>query len=155
MKTPDKYFDLLERFSEPLKDCDPLEFLTEGRKLKLARLIYAHLEHLPRDIRFWLGQWFRDSMTKPREPFHCDCSAEIRAKAEETCKAAGLTKRSLEVAIERLLFVWDFQSTGEYRGEPSRASVHRWLVRFNTYGVLGLVPAKSTGRPRKDEVHNV
>lgn len=72
---------------------------------------------------------------------------DVRSEAKSKCEAIPENVRS--VVFERLCTVLQEKKRPEFGGGMSPITMWRWRHAYGDYGVQGLIPKKSTGRPRK------
>lgn len=118
---------------------------------RLFDSVMRFFRSLPDDVRNAIIEQLAKDKTEQTPPkFRCKhCSDENRLKAIEQCRY--VPKRLLDIVTERLCCVLTAPSQGSYCQCQylSRTTQYRWMQRYLAYGLTGLIPKKSTGRPRK------
>jgi hypothetical protein len=153
MRPPAEYVWLLNHLSERLPRTALIERLGPNQKRNILRNFETFARELPWMMRCDLGRSLLRESPKPK-PFRTlpPVDPSLVAAVETECSTAGLVGKDFQAAKERLIAVrlWSVNPPTNYTG-ASRATLDRWMFRYQASGAAGLVPGKSTGRPRKTD----
>lgn len=137
------YLRLIEKLSiRP--DSDKLSIGRRQEK-SLINLMVLFIKALPERVVDGVIHELCHEIKRPAEAFFKDAEKDV----EYTCP--DISGREKAVVIERLCYVRYCEVNKKRDGyrEKNRSTIDRWTSSFNAYGIRGLIPGKSSGRPRK------
>lgn len=139
------YLKLIETLSMK-PDAARLQSLGRRQEHTLVETVAAFVKALPRHI---VRDVVKDlSLDKPTERSPLMDQAE--RDVDQACP--NLSPRVKAIVSRRLAILRQRGDNHDYyHADVSRLTISRWSAMYRGLGIPGLVPGKSTGRPRKTE----
>jgi hypothetical protein len=133
-----------------LNQIGPFSFVDSGCCVSRSEAFFdTQLEKFIRNIP---GKARARLLTRLQSPNHDPRHGYREEAATDVLRACAEMKLSavdFEKTVERLATIRTFDTWRKSDGYVDRATYERWSSRYRQHGIAGLVPRKSSGRPRK------
>jgi hypothetical protein len=158
MKPPSAYVSLIEMFRACRQYAPVVNDLGLRQQQRVMKAVEDCLRCFPHEMERRLARGILNRREKkPAFNYGRDDKFTLQARSEVARAVAedrlACDEHSVGIVISRLaavLYVRDSKDKRKW-GFPgaSRTTLDRWSFQYHSEGVAGLIPNKSTGRPRK------